>query len=211
MIFTGIIIYFLVRKISDPIRDGVKLAENIAQGDVSDRLSYTFYDETGQLAEALNKMSDNLERKTAFAEQIRQGNLGADFQAISEKDMLGLALISMRESLLKNQEEADKRNRITETLSKFDDILRTYSHDLELLSDKLILTIVREMKAVQGGVFFLREDKNQKKYLELTACFAYNRKKYKNKRIVPNEGLVGQAYMEKKYVYMTWSSLTCLL
>ncbi len=203
MIFTGVVTYFLIRKISDPIRDGVKLAENIAQGDVSDRLSYTFYDETGQLAESLNKMSDNLAQKTEFAEQIRQGNLTADFEAISEKDTLGLALLAMRESLLTNQQETYRRNRFNENLAKFDDILRTYSHDLQILADKLILTIVREMKAVQGGLFFVKEDKKQQKYLELTACFAYDRKKYKTKKILPNEGLVGQTYLEKKNIYMT--------
>jgi len=203
MILTNVLTYFLIRQISDPIQASVDLAENIAQGDFSERLDYLFYDETGKLVEALNMMSDNLESKTEFADQIRKGNLEADFEVFSKNDTLGLALLAMRESLLENQKETKKRQRINEGLTRFDQILRMNSGDLQTLSDELILEIVREMKAVQGGLFFVKEEENQEKYLELVSCFAYDRKKYKVQKIRPREGLIGQAYMEKKYVYMT--------
>jgi len=202
MILTNVLTYFLIRQISDPIQASVDLAENIAQGDFSERLDYLFYDETGKLVEALNTMSDNLELKTEFADQIRKGDLESDFEVFSKNDTLGLALLAMRESLLENQKETKKRQWINEGLARFDQILRMNSDDLQILSDELILEIVREMKAVQGGLFFVKEE-NQEKYLELISCFAYDRKKYKTQKVRPREGLIGQTYMEKKYVYMT--------
>lgn len=54
------IAFFITRAITKPISLGVKFAETIADGDLSDRLNIVQKDEIGQLANALNYMVDKL-------------------------------------------------------------------------------------------------------------------------------------------------------
>jgi methyl-accepting chemotaxis protein len=91
-IFLGVII---TRAITGPIDKGVKLAEEIARGDFSLRLNLKRNDEIGDLAKALDNMSDNLQRAADVAEQIAKGDLGVEVKLASEKDQLGRALESM--------------------------------------------------------------------------------------------------------------------
>ncbi len=55
-----LIAFFITRAITKPIIMGVKFAENIAKGDLSQRLDIVQKDEIGQLANALNTMVDKL-------------------------------------------------------------------------------------------------------------------------------------------------------
>jgi|GEM_PF-129540 len=91
-IFLGVII---TRAITLPIDKGVKLAEEIALGDFSMRLNLKRNDEIGDLAMALDNMSDNLQRAADVAEQIAKGDLGVEVRLASDKDQLGRALETM--------------------------------------------------------------------------------------------------------------------
>lgn len=81
--------------------------------------------------------------------------------------------------------------------------LRNYASDLSELSYLVISQIVKYLKLNQGGVFILNTVADEEPYLELTACCAFEPKKYINKKIAVGEGLVGQAVSEKEPVYMT--------
>ena len=58
------------------------------------------------------------------------------------------------------------------------------------------------MKLNQGGFFIVKEEGDEV-FLELEGCYAYERRKKMNKRILPGEGLVGQSYQEKDSIYIT--------
>lgn len=95
--------------------------------------------------------------------------------------------------------EDEKRNWINNGIAEIGQILRAES-DYEKLYDQLISKLAHYLKANQGGLFLYNPNEN---CLELTAMYAYDRKKFLNKKIDIGEGLIGQAFIEKDIIYLT--------
>jgi methyl-accepting chemotaxis protein len=141
------------------------------------------------------------DRNKKFADEIAQGNLQASFEE-DENDQLGKSLNTMRKGLAEAFNKQNQDRFMNVGIAEVSEILRTHLNDLDVLSNEIISKLVKYMKANQGAIFIVQEDEHEE-YLELRACYAYNRKKYLNKRIGKREGLLGQAYMEKDVIYMT--------
>jgi hypothetical protein len=175
----------------------------LSKGDLSNiHLQMTDKDELAQMGEAVVKLADGLKLTSTFADEVGKGNFHSHFSPLSEVDTLGNALIKMNSNLKKAAEEDQKRNWTTEGLARFSEILRSTS-DLNGLSEKILSELVKYLQANQGGLFLVHGDETENPQLELTACYAYNRKKYIDKKVSAGEGLLGQAYLEKDTVYLT--------
>ncbi|MBA4056750.1 MAG: histidine kinase, partial [Marivirga sp.] len=53
----------------------------------------------------------------------------------------------------------------------------------------------------QGGVFLFQEEEEEK-YLELVACYAFDKKKFIEKKVDIGQGLIGQAFLESTTVVL---------
>ena len=93
------VVFLVVRPIVNDVRLGVRFAETISLGDLSERLQLARHDEIGQLGQALDGMADSLQAKARLADQIAQGNLAVEVQLASENDQLGHALQGMTANL----------------------------------------------------------------------------------------------------------------
>ncbi|WP_051689764.1 methyl-accepting chemotaxis protein [Pelobacter seleniigenes] len=91
--------FFMNRSIAAPIRKGVALAEQIALGDLRQRLNLNQKDEVGQLGLALDRMVDSLNSSADMAEALAEGDLTRDVKVASKQDRLGHALKTMVENL----------------------------------------------------------------------------------------------------------------
>lgn len=112
---------------------------------------------------------------------------------------------ALKENLNKlevSQKEERERQWANEGLAKCISIIRN-QHDSKVLGNELISFIVKYLKANQGGLFLLNDDNPDQPFLQLVAAYAYERKKYLQKRVELGEGLLGQAFLEKEYVYLT--------
>jgi len=99
-LFIGILLAVLItRAITAPILRSIGMAGEIAKGDFTERLNMAREDEIGQLAKALDSMSERLQANADLAEQIAEGNLNVEVQLASEKDQLGRALLNMTNNL----------------------------------------------------------------------------------------------------------------
>lgn len=85
------------------------------------------------------------------------------------------------------------------------EIIRDHSESIEDLSFETIRGLVKYMNANQGGMFLQNEEPDEfgDIYFELTAMYAYDRKKYMTRKIKYGEGLVGICAIEKDYIYLT--------
>jgi len=153
------------------------------------------------MATSVNSLIDGLNAYADFAAQIGKGILDAGFTALSNKDALGKSLLSMRKALQEVALEDYKRNWSTAGYAKFGDILRN-KDKIGKLSEEVIKHLVNYLGANQGGLFIRKEEGNQVSF-ELSAAYAYDRKKYITKQIRLGEGLVGACIQEKDTIYMT--------
>ncbi len=133
-----------------------------------------------------------------------------EFEIDSEKDALGKTLLELKDYLTENREaekkrrkEDDQRTWIAEGLAKFGDILRRDNDNIEELSYNIISAFVSYLGANQGGFYTLNDQDSHDLHFEMTACYAYERKKYSEKRIEWGEGLIGSTALEKKTIHMT--------
>ncbi len=147
------------------------------------------------------RQAGTVQRNIAFAEAISQGEMDAVRAFADGGDELGKSLLKMQESLAAAQCKDAKDKFVTLGLAQMGDILRSGA-DIETLSYQIISHLVKYLKANQGGVFIL-EDRENDPHLRLTACYAYERRKYLAKRIGIGEGLVGQAAQEAERIYLT--------
>jgi PAS domain S-box-containing protein len=193
--------FWIIRSFLNSLRNPALVLNNLVQGDTSVHIPPA-NDEFAVLTEAANKLSDNLKRSSTFAQSIGEGNFDFDFAPVSDKDTLGNSLVQMREKLKSIADADKKRNWTTAGLAKFADLIRK-GEDQQTLSDMLISELVKYTKANQGGLFILNNDNEKDRYLELTACYAYDRKKHLTKRVDIGTGLLGQSFMEGEPVYLT--------
>ncbi len=142
-----------------------------------------------------------------FAEKLRNGHLNAQLELIDADDTLGKSLINLRDALRKGNEEEelrrkedDQRRWATEGIAKFSELLRENSNDMEKMSYLVISNLVKYVNANQGGFFILSDDDKQQRFFQLFASYAYNRKKFSEKKVNWGDGLVGACGLEKKTI-----------
>lgn len=150
----------------------------------------------------LQKQVENIDNNIAFADNIRKGNLDADYQ-INDDDKIGMSLLHMRDGLLQAFQKEQQDKFINKGIAQISDILRNNMTEVEILCDKLLLNIVKYLDATQGAIFIVEGEEKEDVKLLLKACYAFDRKKYINKEILPGQGLVGQVYLEKSTTYLT--------
>ena len=151
----------------------------------------------------------NLKKAAGFINSITNGRYNVEWEGMDKKlekinkDNIAGELIMMRDQMKKAKREDEIRAWTNEGLSKFAELIRKHEDDLYTLADKLIANIVDYLDAQQGGLFLLNETNEQDEYLELLGCYAYQRKKFLEKRIEPGQGMVGQCFLEGETTYVT--------
>lgn len=207
-LISALVVSLLLKPIAKQLAHLSVRLKQLAQGEIPTKVKITDKSELGNLSESLNGLIDGLKSTSEFARQIEQNKLDFEFKPLSKNDQLGMALLQMRESLKRAQQEEAKRKEednirswINTGLAKFGDILRQNNNNLNLLADSVIQNLVNYLDANQGGIFMFK-DYESEKYLELLSAFAYNRKKFLQKTIMLGEGLVGTCAVEKQTIYL---------
>jgi len=87
--------FVIARSISTPLAEAVKVAEQVAEGDLQVRIEVDSKDEAGQLLTSLQHMVGSLKRMVGAASSIAGGDLTVRVSPQSERDALGNALAEM--------------------------------------------------------------------------------------------------------------------
>ena len=170
-------------------------------------LTFIKPEELKQLNARISSLELQVNAATEFVKEIEKGNWSAAYVLQSdtneEANALQESLLSLRSQLQNYSLQEKERNWVTEGLAKFMDILRSKNEDIGELTDNIIRNLVKYLGANQGGLYLLNDDNPQDTFIEMTACYAYDRKKHLHQRIELGEGLAGQAVLEKDIIYMT--------
>ncbi|TRX57771.1 PAS domain S-box protein [Fulvivirga sp. M361] len=170
-------------------------------------------EELRETSQAINSIKRIVVNATHFVKSIEDGDLDVSYsqeenreEQVTIHDPLENALMSMRAKMQEIAVKDKERNWISEGLTSFIDLLRADNEDLKSLSSKIISSLVKYTGVNQGGLFIVNregEDESQNNtWIELVACYAYDREKFLKKRINIGEGMIGQTFLEKQTVHL---------
>ncbi|WP_051633187.1 Cache 3/Cache 2 fusion domain-containing protein [Thermonema rossianum] len=199
LIIGSVGISLLVRSnILKPIQRLAEVISDLARGRSVEPVHFNQNDEIGAIAASANQLIRGFNQYSRFAQEIEKGNLEASFTPLSDEDILGKALLDMRDSIKEAAQRKQKEEWMNERLNHFNEVLRRQFENIEDFSARLLAEVVNEMGAVQGGMFLLNDETlpAEQQKLEMVACYAYNRHKRLQREVRPGEGLVGQVYLE---------------
>jgi CHASE3 domain sensor protein len=151
----------------------------------------------------------NLQHASEFIEHIADGNYSTEWATLNEENKalnetsLAGRLTKMRDQLRLMKREEETRLWSNEGLTKISETVRNNQGNLKILADEVVRFLTKYMGALQGGLFILRNDDDQREYLELAACHAYDRKKFIERRIDIGVGLIGQTFLEGETTMLT--------
>ncbi len=211
LIFVSIVIGIItIRSLANPINKTKNILLQMSKGILPKGKLKEGNDEVGQMSKALNLVVQTLKDISDFSLAIGKGDFDNEFKPLSDQDALGQSLIEMREELKKakkeeenRQKEEQHRNWSSQGVAMFSDILRKFNENMETLSYEVISNMVRYTKSNQGGIFIVNDNDPDNPFLEMTACYAYDRQKFLKKRIQVGEGLVGRCYQEQEKIFLT--------
>lgn len=147
-------------------------------------------------------------------ESLSAGKLDVKIGSGDKEDDLLSSLAKLQKNLKQNQmedmkrrEEEQQRTWVTNGVAQFGEVLRRNNDNMGELSYEIIRYLVDYVHLTQAGFFLLHDGKdkgdNGKRFFELSAFVAYDRRKYADKTIEWGEGLVGRCALEQKTIYMT--------
>lgn len=204
LVITAIIVitYRIIVGLGKSIKKPVNIIQKLSLGEMPKDIQES-EDELNDVILASKQLVENLNEASFFAQKIGDGNLDANFTPVSEQDILGNALVQMRNRLKTVSMTDQQRNWSIEGMAKFSQIIRDNNKNIQILSESIVQNIVSYLKATLAGMFLV-EDKEKK--LLLLASFAYNRKKFLQREININqqfgETLLGQAVLEKHSIIL---------
>lgn len=94
-----IIIYIIKSKILSDLFNSINFIEQLATGDVTNKLEVKRTDEIGKLVNSLTKLKDNRKTQAEIVCRMAEGNLDVNVSILSDKDVLGNSIFTIKESL----------------------------------------------------------------------------------------------------------------
>ena len=174
----------------------------LGQGKLPNQLKTSDKDEIGEMTDTVNSLVNGLKDTANFAQKIGEGDFEAKFKPMSDEDALGVSLLQMRDSIKEAANKDDEQSWIITGLAEVGDILRSIN-TLDELGEKILTYVVKRLGAIQGAFYIINDENEQNKYLEMTASYAFNKKKYLKAKFKFAEGLVGQAAIEQDTLLRT--------
>jgi methyl-accepting chemotaxis protein len=195
--------FYLTRSITNPILQLKEKLTQLSQGEIPLLDIKKTSDEIGEMVVGMEVYLKALHGTSIFAGQIGKGEFDTEYNALSEKDVLGNSLLSMRTNLKKSGEDERKRNWAVTGLAKLGEILRNQDEDLEKFGDRVLSFAVKYTSSNQGRLYIVNDDVKGSEYLQMISCYAWEKKKFMEDKVEMGQGLTGQCWQEGEPIYMT--------
>lgn len=153
--------------------------------------------------EIIENSISNLKRASTFIKDVTNGNYETQWSDLTtenvtlNKETIVGNLVKMRDEMKRVKEEDKRRLWITDGLAQFSEVVRNNQHSVNELTEAVVKFLTKYLDAQQGSLFLLTvTEEETEPYLLLSACYAFDKKKFVEKRIEIGSGLVGQVYLE---------------
>lgn len=206
IVFSLPVLYVVVIKIKKERKGRENLLSAISENDK--KYVFNFGKGTHQDASAIiNDSIKNTREASRFVKHMANSNYEVEWEGLNEsnidlnKETLAGDLLNMREKLKKVKQEDEKRNWMNEGLASFSELVRNHQHDSQLLADKCVSFLTRYLDAQQASLFVVSGEEEEQ-YLQLISAYAFDKKKWIEKRIEIGNGIVGQAFLEGETIQL---------
>ena len=202
-IFVLLAVALLLRfSIIQPIKKLVVNLKEMASGKFAQLDQQQRNDEIGEIYASTNQLANNLKLAAGFANEIGKGNYLASYNGMGSEDVLGNALLTMRDQLKSEAAAEQQRRWATDGLTVFAGVIRQHSTDSDQLVYEVLVKLIQYLRANQGAIFLAEMADNKQKVLVLKTCYAYDRQKFAQKTVQLGEGLLGQVFLENETTYL---------
>jgi serine phosphatase RsbU (regulator of sigma subunit) len=135
-IFIMLAVSFISGGIREPVLKMKNIILQLGRGELPREKIQANNDVIGDMATSVNTLSDSFTRTSVFASEIGKGNLTVDYEKLSDNDLLGNALINMRNSLKAYSEDMEKQvqERTFEVIEKSAKLKIAYSEIRDSIS-----------------------------------------------------------------------------
>ncbi|MEY3415981.1 MAG: hypothetical protein RL060_92 [Bacteroidota bacterium] len=202
IIFSAVGVY-VAKMISKPISLTEDVLSKLSMGEITAVVAVDSTDDTGRMLHSLNTVISNMSNVKEFVTAVGNGNFDNQITVFENQGDIYESLAKMKKDLKFTAEEDHKRTWTTEGLAHFADILRGNASNVSDLATTVLTNLVKYLHANQGGLFVVNDMNPKDCFLELMACYAWDKKKHLNKRVDAGEGLVGQVWQEAELIYIT--------
>ena len=135
----------------------------------------------------------------AFTKNMLEGRFTESDDLDNEEEFQ--SLIALRDKILTSKIKEDNAKWIREGLNKFNELIRLYQHNKNLLSSQILNNLVSYLNANLAVIYLIEDIEATKPVYAVQATYAF---KYdEEKKIEAGEGLVGQAVIEKRILLIT--------
>ncbi|WKN41385.1 PAS domain-containing protein [Tunicatimonas pelagia] len=199
----GVLVTCLLLMLFQLLRQQGELQKSLTQlANGQPPLSSADHQAIGQ--QMIDKVYDKMEEATVFINALEKEEDTTKLMHLSAEEYLGQALVSARTAFTNYRQQEKQHRWVAEGLAHFSEILREYTEDLPELSYQVIQNLSKYLNANQGGLFILNEEEEDKEpFLELQAYYAYQKKRYVEKKVELGHGLIGQCALERKPIILT--------
>ncbi|WP_281615363.1 PAS domain S-box protein [Flammeovirga sp. SubArs3] len=145
-------------------------------------------------------LEDDFNRITEMIEHLGEKDFEVNTEGLNLRlaDSYDRARNTLKQ--LANEEFVSKW--ITEGLAKTTETLNGKQYDtIAEMGYEFVRFVTRHLGALQGGVF-LKMNHEQGDVVNQIASYAYGKKRFPQRKLSANEGLIGQVMLEKQYVYV---------
>ncbi|HEY0742170.1 MAG TPA: GAF domain-containing protein [Chryseosolibacter sp.] len=143
----------------------------------------------------------HVKEASSFIASLAEGSYGVQWNGLNDSNRklnertLAGNLSRLRDRLHQIKVEDEQRNWANEGLAKFTELVRKHQDDSNELAIKAISFLTRYIDAQQGSLFVV-EREGDETFLQLRGCYAFDKRKFVEKRIELGTGLVGQVFLE---------------
>ena len=187
-----LLLFYIIRAIGNSIGSIKNAAERIAQGEININIPINSKDEIGNLAVSFNQLIQVSKEYVLIAESISKGDYSPEIRIRSNADVLGMALLNMKNNLLQLSRENKDRTWVLTGVSELNDKMRG-EKDIPELAQDIISQLTSYLNAQLGAIYVADNG-----HFNLAASYAFHQRKGNVSIVQKGQGLVGQAALEKK-------------
>ncbi|MGZ4097886.1 MAG: SpoIIE family protein phosphatase [Bacteroidia bacterium] len=109
LLFILMSIYFISNGIREPVLRMKNIIQQLGRGELPKEKIEAKKDVIGDMVSSVNALSESFAQTSTFANEIGKGNLMVHYDKLSDNDLLGNALINMRNSLRSYSEDMEQQ------------------------------------------------------------------------------------------------------